>query len=362
MQEDLFKPFNIKSLELQNRFVRSATGDGTADISGTVSDESIELYRNLGRGGVGLIITGHAFVSPAGQAAPGQYGIYSDAMIPGLRRMVDAAHSGGAKIAVQISHAGLNSRYAKKKEKALQAVSEFPDTEVPYRVMTDGEVSEAAEAYVAAGLRAVEAGFDAVQLHGAHGYLISQFLSPLYNHRDDRWGGSALKRRSFPLLVLKDLRRAIGKDFPIFIKLGVRDEAEGGLTMEEGLETARALAANGIDAIEVSCGVGTAIKILHSNEPEKAYFRDEAAAVKSVSGVPVMAVGGIRSLEMAADIIDSGDADFISMCRPFMREPGLIARWAKGLKSNSTCVSCNRCMVARPANSRFDCARNRQGR
>ncbi len=359
---DLFEPFRMGSLELRNRFVRSATGDGTADESGMVTDSSVAIYERLGRGGVGLIVTGHAFVSPAGQASSHQYGIHDDAMIPGLRRLVEAVHQGGAKIAVQISHAGLHVRSAYQKGMVMQAVAEVADIERPYRVMTDEGIGEVISAFVSAGRRGLEAGFDAIQLHGAHGYLMSQFLSPLYNHRNDYWGSSARKRRAFHLEVVRSVRNAIGFDFPLFIKLGVQDERGGGLNLEEGLETAKELAVQGIDAIEVSCGVGTSMKAAHEDEPERTYFRDKAAATKRVVAVPVIAVGGIRSLEMAGDIIDSGDADLISMCRPFMREPDLIARWQRGLKSPSTCISCNKCMSIRTADRTFDCAQNRDGK
>jgi 2,4-dienoyl-CoA reductase-like NADH-dependent reductase (Old Yellow Enzyme family) len=361
MSPDLFEPFRMGSLELRNRFVRSATGDGTADDSGSVTDSSVAIYEKLGRGGVGLVVTGHAFVSPAGQSSPHQYGIYNDAMIPGLRRLVEAVHKGGAKIAVQISHAGSNSKYAHQKGMVMQAVSGVPEISGIYRVMTDGDIRDVISAFVSAGRRAIEAGFDAIQLHGAHGYLMSQFLSPLYNHWNDSWGGSARKRRAFHLEVVRSMRNAIGFDFPLFIKLGARDEREGGLTLEEGLETARELAAQGIDAIEVSCGVGTSMKAARDDEPERAYFRDEAAAIKRVVPVPVIAVGGIRSLKMARDIIDSGDADLISMCRPFMSEPDLIARWQRGLKSPSTCISCNNCMAIRGVGRPLECAKNQNG-
>ncbi|MFC1942731.1 NADH:flavin oxidoreductase [Chloroflexota bacterium] len=347
MSLDLFKPVKINSLELRNRFVRSATGDGMADGAGSVTDSSVALYEGLGKGGVGLIITGHAFVSPVGQCSLNQYGIYSDAMIPGLRRMVEAVHKGGAKIAVQISHAGVNSKYANQRNMVMQAASEVSGISGRYQVMIDKDVEEVISNYVSAGRRAVEAGFDAIQLHGAHGYLMSQFLSPVYNHRNDHWGGSAGKRRAFHLEVVKSMREAIGFNFPLFIKLGVRDERDGGLILEEGLETAKELAAQGIDAIEVSCGIGTSMKAAYDDESEHIYFRDEAVAVKGAVNIPVISVGGIRSPEMARDIIDRGDADLISMCRPFMREPGLINQWRTGKKSPSRCISCNKCMAIR---------------
>lgn len=362
MSIDLFEPIRINSLQLRNRFVRSATGDGTADESGMVTDRSVAIYEKLGKGGSGLIVTGHAFVSPAGQSSLTQYGIYDDTMIPGLRRLVEIVHQGGAKIAIQISHAGIRSKYALQEGMVMQAVSCVPEIPGMYRVMTDQNIKEVISKFVSASQRAVEAGFDAIQLHGAHGYLISQFLSPLYNNRNDCWGGSPRKRRAFPLEVIRSVRKAIGFNFPLLIKLGVRDEKGGGLTLEEGLETAEALVTQGIDAIEVSCGFETAIKTAHPDEPERAYFRNMAAAIKRVVAVPVIAVGGIRSLKMARDIVDSGDADLISMCRPFICEPSLITRWQKGFEAPSTCISCNNCLTILRASRPMECIKNQKER
>jgi 2,4-dienoyl-CoA reductase-like NADH-dependent reductase (Old Yellow Enzyme family) len=352
---DLFEPFKIRNLELKNRFVRSATGDGTADDSGRVTDKSVAIYEALGKGGVGLIITGHVFISPEGQASANQYGIHNDAMIPSLARLVKTAHAGGAKIAIQISHAGVNSKFAFPQGTMMQAVSDVPDLVSPYHVMNDAEIRSTVSAFAEAARRAVAAGFDAIQIHGAHGYLLSQFLSPLNNRRHDKWGGSARKRRAFHLEVLKEVRKAVGPDYPLLIKLGVLDEKEGGLKLEEGVETAREVAAHGIDAIEVSVGVGTSIKPARADAPEDAYFRAQAAAVKKAVSVPVMVVGGIRSLNTARYIVATGEADLISMCRPFMREPDIIARWQRGLKSQAACISCNKCMTARADGRRLQC-------
>lgn len=344
MASKLFQPFQIGRLTLPNRFVRSATWDATADSAGVVTERSVAIYRQLGRGGVGLIITGHAFVSPLGQAGHGQYGGYSDDLLPSLSRLAQAAHDGGAKIALQIAHAGLRSAYLHDAGLTAQAVSAIPRIKRPHREMTDEDIAALIDDFAAAAGRAVAAGFDAVQLHGAHGYLISQFLSPLFNHRTDRWGGSPENRWRFPLEVLKAVRKAVGASFPVFIKLGTQDDRANGLTADGGLAVAVELAAAGIDAIEVSCGFGNSMQTLEVGEEQEPYFRDRAAQVKQAVSVPVMVVGGIRSLEMAQDVIESGDADLISMCRPFIREPGLIARWQRGETTPARCISCNRCL------------------
>ena len=360
MSIDLFAPYGIGELELRNRFVRSATWDASADDSGMATDNSVVVYRQLGQGGVGLIMTGYAFISPLGQAIHGQYGVHTDDMIPGLRRLVQAAHEGGAKIALQIVHAGINSHYLPPKGIANLAVSQMQSMNTPHREMSDEEVESIISDFASAAVRAREAGFDAVQLHGAHGYLMSQFLSPLFNLRTDKWGGSAENRRRFHIEVTKRVRQAIGADFPLMVKLGVQDDTEGGLSLAEGVETARQMAENGIEAIEVSGGVGQFIRTTKEGDPERAYFRERAAAVKQAVKVPVMVVGGIRSLETAQSILDSGDADLISMCRPLIREPGLIDRWQKGEGGPAKCVSCNRCFGILMRSEPLECAQERR--
>jgi len=342
---DLFEPYRIGGLELRNRFVRSATWDATADGSGAVTDTSVALYRELGQGGVGLIVTGFAFVSSPGQAAQGQYGIHTDDMIPGLRRLVQVAHQGGARIALQVHHAGISSRYLQRQGIPALAVSRIDKIDRPHREMTDKEVESIISDFALAAVRAREAGFDAVQLHGAHSYLMSQFLSPLFNLRNDRWGGNAENRRRFHLEVIRKVRQAAGPGFPLMIKFGVQDDKEGGLSLSESLETAQQMVAEGIDAIEVSTGAmqATHIPLMKEGDPEQVPFRERAAAVKRTVTVPVMVVAGIRSLEMAKDIVDSGDADLISMCRPFIREPGLVAHWQRGEGEPARCISCKKC-------------------
>lgn len=342
---DLLKPVAIGKLELKNRVVRSATWDGMAAPDGAVTGESVALFRELARGGIGLIITGHAFVSVLGQATPAQYGIHTDQMIPGLRRLVKAAHDEGAKIAVQITHCGINSGYLRAQGLPLQVVSRRETLEALQEELTDAQIEAIISDFASAARRAVEAGFDAVQLHAAHGYLMSQFLSPLSNHRTDRWGGSPESRRRFHLEVTAAVRESIGRDFPLLMKFGVQEDREGGLSPDEGVETARQLVAHGVEAFEISTADSRrAIPRLAAGEAEQAFFRKSAAAVKKAAAIPIILVGGIRSLQMANDILKSGDADLISMCRPFIREPGLVARWQRADVNPATCISCNKCI------------------
>jgi 2,4-dienoyl-CoA reductase-like NADH-dependent reductase (Old Yellow Enzyme family) len=350
MVNPLFEPIKINKMEIKNRIMRSATWDGSADESGEVTEQSIRIYRELGQGDIGLIVTGYAFVShPLGQANPGQYGIYSDPLIPGWKRLVKTVHEAGtSKIAMQIVHAGINSPYLVQKGYTLLAVSTKPELSRPHHEMTEKEINGIIKDFAEAAVRVREAGFDAVQIHGAHGYLLSQFVSPIFNQRTDRWGGSPENRRRFHMEIIRKIRKAVGNDYPVLIKFGAEDNQEGGMPFSEGLETCRQMAKAGIDHIEISAGVGTGSAAISKDDlkkgvVDKVVFRENAAAVKKAVGVPIAVVNGIRSLEAAREIIAGNEADMVSMCRPFIREPHLISRWLKGEDRPATCISCNRC-------------------
>ena len=247
MSIELFEPCLVGKMELRNRFVRSATWDSSADSNGAVTDESVAIYRELAKGEIGLIVTGFAFVSPLGQAFARQYGAHTDDMIPGLHKLVQVVHREGAKIALQIVHAGINSFHLPRAGLSTLAVSNNKEISEGHREMTDTEIEGIISDFAAAAVRARKAGFDAIQLHGAHGYLMSQFLSPLFNHRTDRWGGSMENRRRFHLEVIHRIRQETGTDFPLLIKFGIQDDREGGLPLSEGINTAKQLVAEGVE-------------------------------------------------------------------------------------------------------------------
>lgn len=357
---DPFEPCRIAGMQMKNRFVRSATWDAAADTSFRVTDAALSLYRELGRGDIGLVVSGFAFVSASGQAAIQQYGIYDDSHIPGLRRMVAEAHRGGTKIGVQIGNGGINLGLLPRREGVVhRAVSPVPEIDRPHRQMTDEEIEETIDDFAAAAVRGREAGFDAVQLHGAHAYMMCQFQSPIFNRRTDRWGGTAENRRRFHLEVIRRVRRAVGNDFPLLAKYGLMDERSGGLTLEEGLETVKQMVAAGLDAIEISTGVGNACPGVRRGQ-EATPFRGHAAIVKRNVDVPVIMVAGVRRLETARDIIASGDADMVALSRPFIREPGLVARWRRGGIRPATCISCNRCLALSARGEPLECGEDRR--
>lgn len=348
---DPFSPIMIKGMELRNRFMRSATHETAADESGRVTEKSISIYKKLGEGNIGLIVSGYAFVSAHGQALRGQYSVHTDEMISGLIRMVKAVHDGGSKIALQIvhaGHAGVISPYLREIGRECLAPSKLKGSEFPHREMTREEIEGIIDDFASATARACKAGFDAVQLHGAHGYLMSQFLSPITNKRTDIWGGSLENRRRFHIEVIKAIRHTVGSDFPLLIKFGIMDDAEGGTTLSEGIDTAKEMVAAGVDAIEVSFGIGgdfmqRVIGKEADPENERPWFRQRTIALRRAVSVPVIIVGGIRSFGMAETILNAGEADIISMSRPFIREPQLVRRWLAGDRRPAKCITCMQC-------------------
>ena len=350
-----FDPITIAGVEMRNRFMRSATWDASATDDGLVTDSSVRIFESLAKGGLGLIMTGYAYISDVGKAAIGQYGIAEDRHIAGLRRLVEVAHANGARIAAQIAHAGNNRRILGRTDRVALCPSAVDDPHWPQRSMTGEEIEQTIADFAAAAVRARKAGFDAVQLHFAHGYLGSQFLSPLSNRRVDAWGGTPEKRRRFHVETIRAVRKAVGDAFPVWAKFGLV-EGEGGVTLAEGLEALKAMVAEGLSAVEISMGQGgSSSRPAQPDDAESLYFRAEAAAAKKAGGIPTMMVGGLGRIETAEAIIASGDADMVSLARPLIREPGLIARWQSGDRAPVRCIRCNKCLAATFAERDFQC-------
>ena len=343
----MFERTDINGMVLSNRFVRSATWEGMAANDGAVTPKLITTMEALARGGVGLIVSSHSYVRPEGQAGPGQLGIYKDELIPGLREMTAAVHDCGGKMVMQLAHAG---KFAPEllTGQAPLVVSDYEEGEAPRREITDQDIQELVTSFADAARRAKIAGFDGVQIHSAHGYLLSQFLSPAFNRRQDKYGGDINNRSRIHMEVYRAIREAVGQDYPVLIKLNCRDFAENGLSLEDSLQVGRMLADAGLDAIELSGGLLTGGKLSPSrpgikSEEEEAYFREEARYFKNAIGIPLILVGGMRSFQVAQRLVDDGVADYISMSRPFIREPALINRWKSGDHCRAECKSDNRC-------------------
>jgi len=343
----LFEPGNIGTLALPNRLIRSATAEQMAGADGRPKPRLKALYQELARGGVGLIITGHTYVHPSGKAHPEMTGIHSDELIPSLAELVGAVHQEGGRIVAQINHGGMQCSRETVPETIAPSAIDSPFLNRPAREMTPDEITLLIQAYGQAAWRARDAGFDGVQIHGAHGYLIGQFLSPFVNRRTDEWGGDLEGRMRFLRAVCQAVREQVGPNYPVFIKLGMTDGIEGGLTPEEGVQVVAALEEMGLDAVEISGGIGggrnlntrTGIR----SEADEAYFRPLAQAARPVTRLPISLVGGFRSRRVMEEVLVAGEADFISLCRPLLCEPDLPNRLRTGLQERSSCISANRC-------------------
>lgn len=347
----LFQPVTIGTLQLRNRFVRSATQDYLGHPDGTISESEIRLYQALAAGGVGLIITGHAYVQhPLGRASVNQNAIYADRFIAGYRQLTAAVHAEGAALVLQVSHAGRQTPPDWSAALEPVAPSAIPDgsTGRTPRALTEEEIWSLVDAYAAAMGRAQAAGCDGVQLHAAHGYLLSAFLSPYTNRRTDAWGGSVTNRCRILQEILVRGRQLVGPTYPVLVKLNTTDGIDGAgtLTLPEVVTIARHLVEWGVDAIEVSGGhrefkgVMSRPKIL--TPAHEAYFAAAARAVKAAVEVPVLLVGGLRSRAVMETVVAGGTADLVALSRPFVREPDLVRRFEAG-EAKANCVSCNAC-------------------
>jgi len=344
----LFDETSINGMTLKNRLVRSATWEGMCNTDGKPTEKLISYYREMARGGIGLIISGYTFVSPEGKQLPGKMGIHTDVFADVMKAMTDAVHEEGGRICIQLVHAGGQTDAANAGRQPLAPsalkIDQYP--ELPAE-MTGEDINRVVTAFGDGARRAKAWGFDAVQLHGAHGYLINQFLSPLANKRQDEYGGSVENRCRFLVEVYGAVRSAAGPDFPVMIKLNGSDNLAGGLSLQDAVFAAKTLDKAGIDCIEVSGGTPASgdqspARIKIDTPDKEAYNLSLAKQIRAEVNCPIMVVGGFRSFEVAEKTVRES-ANYVSMARPFIREPGLVKRWQDGDRSPAHCISCNGC-------------------
>jgi 2,4-dienoyl-CoA reductase-like NADH-dependent reductase (Old Yellow Enzyme family) len=350
----LFSPEKIGNVQIKNRIVRSATYMGYAEKYGYVGKDHIKIYIDLARGGTGLIISGYIAMDPSGTGSPYQICLYNDSFMPGQRKLVEAVHEyADVKIAAQIGHTGRQGSHPKYPP---VAPSPIPDkmTKLTPRELTADEISEFVKRFVDTSRRAYECGYDMIQFHAGHGYLLSNFLSPYTNLRTDEYGGSTQNRTKILVDLYNQLRDEVGKNFPITIKMQTVDGVPNGLILEEAIEIAKILVNTGYDAIEPSGGLAeTQItsknalpsKIIKSPEDEN-YFLPMAKKLKPIMNkCRLILIGGIKNPLSAEKILQEKTADFISMCRPLIYEPNLPNRWKSGDLTPALCKSCNSCFM-----------------
>ncbi len=306
---------------LRNRIAMPPMATGKA-VNGAPGDDMIEYYRQRSKD-AGLIIVEHEYVSPEGMAHPTQLSIASDDVIPGYRKLAEAIHEQGAVAILQISHAGAMALNGGLPVLAPSAVKTREDREMPEE-MTAEDIHRITACYAAAAVRAAEAGFDGVELHGAHGYLLNQFYSPITNKRTDAYSGSTMDGRiRFHLEALRAVREAIGQDALLAIRFGACDYAEGGSTIDEIPAAVQAFEAAGADLIDISGGVVHTTQKPGHEEP--GWFADEGKAAKAAVQIPVLVTGGIHTGADAAKLLDEGAADIVCVSMALRKDAGWAA-------------------------------------
>jgi len=345
----LFSPFRIGTLELRNRIVMPPMATNFAGEDGSVNDRHIAYYVKRAKGGVGYITFEHTGVLRQGRAFSNMALIDSDQHIPSFRKLVKAIHQENGKILIQINHAGRQTS-ASITGSPIVAPSAIPcpvRKEMPQELSTE-EIQKIIEAFGAAALRVKEAGADGVEIHMAHGYLINQFLSPFSNKRMDEYGGDVDRRMRMAIEVLRMVRNKVGPDFAVLCRISADEYVEGGLKIEDSREIAKALERNGADALHVSACVAASGYLNHPPYyAEEGVFAHLAQGIKSVVGIPIIAVGRIRTPRLANQILEDNKANLISMGRALIADPNLPVKALQGKTEEIIpCISCNRCILS----------------
>jgi 2,4-dienoyl-CoA reductase-like NADH-dependent reductase (Old Yellow Enzyme family)/thioredoxin reductase len=347
----LFAPIKIKSMDLVNRVVMPPMGTNLGNPDGTVSEANLAYIRRRARGGAGLIITEITSIHPSGSAIPNELGAYDDRFIPGLKKIADAVHAAGSKVALQLHHAGRESLYLLREKKAI-APSPIPSLVfgLTPREITREEIQEIIAAFGAAAHRGMKAGFDAIEIHGAHGYLITQFLSALSNKRDDEYGGSFSNRSRFMIEVVQEVRKAVGEDFPISLRLSVEECIQDGYTFEDIRPILTHLVKAGADLLHASLGThgspGGITSAPFEYPPGFNVWR--AKRLKEIVDLPVIAVGRFTDPSLANEVIARGEADLVAFGRQYLADPDFLIKAREGRPGDiRKCIACNQGCIER---------------
>lgn len=349
----LFDRTSIGGLELKNRFFRSATWERKADDKGHMTDRLMKVYGDLADGGTGAIITGYAFVLEDEQPNARMMGIYDDSFIDEYKKLTEMVHSKGSKIILQIVYGG-SFTWFNTGQRIIWGPSAVPNklTNVTPKEMTRDEISTLINAFGDAALRAQKSGFDGVEIHGAHGYMLNTFLAPYFNQRTDEYGGSAENRARILIEIYENARAKTGKDFTIMMKLNCSDfMSDKGFTFEDCKALCKKLADKGIDAIDISGG-----PVFRAPKPDKdpsgftedfigkeSYFAGYAKEIAGSIDVPVILVGGNRSMDVMEGILNSSSIEYMALSRPLLSEPDLVNKWSADRSHKPRCTSCNKC-------------------
>jgi 2,4-dienoyl-CoA reductase-like NADH-dependent reductase (Old Yellow Enzyme family) len=384
MDELVFQESKLGEVILKNKIIRAATHEGMADEFGCPTEKMVRLYEKIAKGEPGAIITGSSGTQPNGRSAlHGQSMIHDDSFIESYKKITDTVHKYDIPIFIQIAHAGRQTRYAliNQRPVAPTALKDWYYSEVSPRALTEDEIENVIDNFVNAVERAHKAGFDGVQIHAAHGYLLSEFLSGYTNRRQDKWGGSIENRYRIISEIIKRSRNRV-PNFPLLVKINGHDSRKNGMRVQEACQIARMLEFDGAAAIEVSCGVieegfnitrGAKLPfeaILNYSYKYKKkskfskfllpyiapfltkkykqiynYNVDAAHAIKESVSIPVIVVGGIKNLSDIESIILNKKADYVAMSRAFITEPSIVKRFKAGRQNEAKCITCNYCTI-----------------
>jgi 2,4-dienoyl-CoA reductase-like NADH-dependent reductase (Old Yellow Enzyme family) len=391
----LFTERKIGAVTIRNRFVRSATFESAANPDGTIGEEYGRIYERLSRGEIGLIVTGMISVNEEGKGYRRQASLHSDACVEAFAKMNGSVHENGSRIFAQLCHAGRQTMVRGR----FPSSASWGRPDITYQVLSRpmkvAEIRASIRAFAQAANRARRAGFDGVQIHAAHGYLAGAFLSPFSNRRSDEWGGDSERRFRLLGAIYEAIRDSVGADFPVIAKINVADWGPGcGLGLDESAEHIGRLASVGIDAVEISCGTmafsmfsqsrgavparelsrtlplllqpAAELSLRLAYPASKFAFHEgynlwAAEKVRAaLGGVPLIVVGGMRSPSLMETVVREGRADFISLCRPFIREPLLIREWSEGADTPPSCTNCNKCYAGLGLHEPLACDLNRR--
>ncbi|GEM79323.1 NADH:flavin oxidoreductase [Vibrio superstes] len=350
----LFSPAQIGNMTLKNRFVRSATWENMATEEGYMTEKLYDIYEELAKGDVGLIVTGYANIVENEKPNAGMMGIYNDSFIEGYKKLTDLVHQYDAKIVKQIAYGGTKTTY-NLGERVIFAPSDIPErgTNTQGKAMSKDEINLIVDAFAQASLRAKKSGFDGVEIHAAHTYLINQFLSPYYNRRDDEYGGSLENRMRFLVEIYQRTRDLVGEGFPILIKLTATEFFEGGQSFEQTRAICKKLEQLGVDAIIVSGNIhGKASEMVGESFDgytlqQEGYFHEYGDVISQDVKVPVITVGGLSDFDAIENIANNTGIDFFAVSRPLLAEPQLIKRWTEGDRAPVDCERCSKCRTKR---------------
>lgn len=347
----LLSPFTIKNMTIPNRAVLPPMGTGLSDPGGMVGDALLAYMRRQAEGGAGLLISEITAVHPSGLVIKNQVGAYDDKFLPGLKQLADVMHSGGGKAAMQLHHGGRESMYMLKKGTAI-GPSALPSLIYgqPPKEMTVDDIHEIVDAYGSAAARARAAGFDAVEIHGAHGYLITQFLSAISNQREDKYGGTFENRARFMFEVVRSVRKYVSDDFPILLRISAEEFIKNGYTVDDVLTILPQLIESGVDTIHASIGTHGSPAGVTSAPPEFdiGFNVWRADKIKKSADLPVIAVGRFNDPRQADAVIAKGEADMVAFGRQSLCDPDYLIKAKEGRYEDiRLCIACNQGCIER---------------